>query len=60
FNDYVSFVRGVPTIVGTNSKLFKAFATKHKWNRVVEIGGFYLIIFTKGQIILLCGLKNFT
>jgi hypothetical protein len=25
----------------------KTFATKHNWNRIVEIGGLYLIIFTK-------------
>jgi hypothetical protein len=24
----------------------KTFATKHNWNRIVEIGGLYLIIFT--------------
>jgi hypothetical protein len=27
----------------------KDFATKQKWNRIVEIGVLYLIIFTKGS-----------
>jgi len=25
----------------------RTFATKRKWNRIVEIGGIYFIIFTK-------------
>jgi hypothetical protein len=31
----------------------KTFATKQKWNRIVEIGVLYLIIFTKPYFLLL-------
>ena len=24
----------------------RTFATKHKWNRIIEIGGIYFVIFT--------------
>jgi hypothetical protein len=31
----------------------KTFATKQNWNRIVEIGGLYLIIFTKVMTLIM-------
>lgn len=49
FNEYISFLQGAKSANNALFKgpLFKDFATKQKWDRIVEIGGFYFAIFTR-------------